>query len=66
MEICSKCPRHPKDIDSAVGLESYPANMSGLYVVDLDQKLNKLINPNADIVPAEMQVIIQTLEDSVD
>ena len=66
MEICSKCPHNPKDIDSAVGLESYPANMSGLYVVDLDQKLNKLINPNANIVPAEMQVIIQTLEDSVD
>jgi hypothetical protein len=60
-EICSNCPHRPKDADSN---KSLPPNMSGLYVVDLDQKLGELTNRKSNIVPAEMQVIIETIEDS--
>jgi len=58
-EICSGCPLMKKEGGNFVG---YPPDISGIYVVDLDQKLGDLQVANKHIVPAEMEVIINTLE----
>ena len=56
--VCSNCPLFKKEGGNFIG---YPPNMSGLYVVDLDQKLQPLIPHPPHIIEAEAEVLIRAI-----